>query len=421
MKNVYATIITIGDELLIGQVIDTNSAWIAQQLNKNGIALKKRVAVGDSSMEIKDALDVESKDTDIILITGGLGPTSDDITKPALCDYFGGKMIVNKEALDNVKYLFEKIFKRPVSDVNLKQAEVPDVCEVIQNKRGSAPGMIFHKDDTIYISMPGVPYEMKGMVENAVIPMLRSKYELPSIIHETILTAGIGESALAEVIKDFEYSLPAEIKLAYLPNYGMVRLRLSTSGFDATETKEKLGTYFSELKSLVKEYMVTDVDDSMPVVVGKLLKSKNKTVSTAESCTGGYIAHLITSVAGSSEYFEGSIVSYSNDVKQKMLGVSETTLKNFGAVSEETVIEMLEGLLNKFDTNYGIAVSGIMGPGGGAESKPVGTVWIAVGDSKNHQCQKFNLRFTRERNIEVTGMMALNQLRKFIVENEILS
>ncbi len=417
MKNVYATIITIGDELLIGQVIDTNSSWIAQQLNKNGIALKKRVAIGDSSMEIKDALDIESKNTDIILITGGLGPTSDDITKPALCEYFGGKMIVNKEALDNVKYLFEKIFKRPVSDVNLKQAEVPDVCEVIQNKRGSAPGMIFYKNDTIYISMPGVPYEMKGMVEDAVIPMLRNKYKLPSIIHGTILTAGIGESALAEVIKDFEYSLPVEIKLAYLPNYGMVRLRLSTSGFDADETKEKLDQYFSELKSLVKGYMVTDVDDSMPVVIGKLLKSKNKTVSTAESCTGGYIAHLITSITGSSEYFEGSIVSYSNDVKKKMLGVSETTLENFGAVSEETVIEMLEGLLKKFDTDYGIAVSGIMGPGGGTESKPVGTVWIAVGDSKNHQCQKFNLRFTRERNIEVTGMMALNQLRKFIVEN----
>lgn len=417
MKNVYATIITIGDELLIGQVIDTNSAWIAQQLNKNGIALKKRVAIGDSSREIKDALDIESTHTDIILITGGLGPTSDDITKPALCEYFGGKMIVNREALENVKYLFEKIFKRPVSRVNLMQAEVPDVCEVIQNKRGSAPGMIFNKNNTIYISMPGVPYEMKGMMEESVIPMLKKKYQLPSIIHRTILTAGIGESALAEVIKDFEYSLPAEIKLAYLPNYGMVRLRLSTSGFDKEETEENLASYFNELKSLVNEYMVTDVDDSMPAFIGKLLKSKNKTVSTAESCTGGYIAHLITSVAGSSDYFEGSIVSYSNDVKQRMLNVSGATLSNFGAVSEEAVTEMLKGLLEKLNTDYGIAVSGIMGPGGGTEDKPVGTVWIAVGNSENHLCQKLSLRFSRERNIEVTGMMALNLLRKFVVES----
>ncbi len=416
MKNVYATIITIGDELLIGQVIDTNSAWMAQQLNENGIAIKRRVAVGDSYNEIKDALDIESAGADIILITGGLGPTSDDITKPALCDYFGGKMIVNNEALANVKYLFEKIFKKPASAVNLKQAEVPDVCGVIQNKRGSAPGMIFNKDNTIYISMPGVPYEMKGMVEDSVIPLLRSKYQLPSIIHSTILTAGIGESALAEVINKFEYSLPAEIKLAYLPNYGMVRLRLSTSGFDKNETRGKLETYFNELKSLVKEYMVTDVDDSMPVVIGKLLKSKNKTVSTAESCTGGYIAHLITSVVGSSDYFEGSIVSYSNDVKKKMLHVREGTLSNFGAVSEETVTEMLSGLLEKFNTDYGIAVSGIMGPGGGTEEKPIGTVWMAVGNLESHSCQKINLRFTRERNIEVTGMMALNLLRKFIIE-----
>ncbi|MEP7251359.1 MAG: competence/damage-inducible protein A [Ginsengibacter sp.] len=417
MKNVCATIITIGDELLIGQVIDTNSAWIAQQLNQNGIAVRKRVAVGDSFGEIKNALDTESLGAEIILITGGLGPTSDDITKPALCDYFGGKMIVNQEALDHVKYLFEQVFKRPISEVNLKQAEVPDVCEVIQNRRGSAPGMIFRKDNTIYISMPGVPYEMKGIVEDAVIPMLKATYNLPSILHRTILTAGIGESALAEVIHDFEYGLPPGLKLAYLPNYGMVRLRLSTSGFDKEATAKKLEEYFANLKSLVKTYMVTDVDDSMQVFVGKLLKSKNKTISTAESCTGGYIAHLITSVPGSSAYFEGSIVSYSYEIKTKMLNVKEQTLQNFGAVSEETVNEMLKGLLEKMNTDYGIAVSGIMGPDGGTKDKPVGTVWIAVGNAEKKQTQKINLRFTRERNIEVTAMMALNFLRKFIVDN----
>ncbi len=418
MKNVYASIITIGDELLIGQVIDTNSAWIAQQLNKIGVAVKRRVAVGDSYDEIWKVLDVESKDADIVLITGGLGPTSDDITKPLLCDYFGGKMVVNEDALENVKYLFEKIFKKPASAVNLMQAEVPDVCEVIQNKRGSAPGMIFHKGETIFISMPGVPFEMKGIMEDAVIHILKEKFNLPAIFHRTILTAGIGESALAEIIKGFEATLPTEIKLAYLPNYGMVRLRLSTSGFDKKNIEEKVEKYFLELKSLVKDYMVTDVDDTIPVVLGKMLKAKNKRVSTAESCTGGYIAHLITSVAGSSDYYTGSIVSYSYDVKESLLGVKENTLNTYGAVSEQTVTEMLKGLLEKLNTDYGIAVSGIMGPAGGTKDKPVGTVWIAVGNKENHQTQKINLRFNRERNIEVTGIMALNFLRKFILENK---
>ncbi|MGH2649109.1 MAG: CinA family nicotinamide mononucleotide deamidase-related protein [Ginsengibacter sp.] len=415
MKNVNASIITIGDELLIGQVIDTNSAWIAQQLNKIGVAVKRRVAIADSRDDIVTILDEESDYSDIILITGGLGPTSDDITKSVLCDYFGGKMIVNEDALKNVKYLFEKVFKRPVSDVNLMQAEVPDVCKVIWNKRGSAPGMIFHKGNSIYISMPGVPYEMKGMMDDAVIPLLKQKFKLPTIAHRTILTAGIGESALAEIIADFENSLPAEIKLAYLPTYGMVRLRLSTTGFDKMLVEKNIDKYFDELKLLAKDYLVTDIDESMAVVIGKLLKEKSKTVSTAESCTGGYIAHLITSVPGSSKYYEGSIVSYSYNVKETLLNVHEDTLNTYGAVSEETVKEMLKGLLEKLNTDYGIAVSGIMGPDGGTQDKPVGTVWMAAGDKKNHQTQKINLRFNRERNIEVTGMMALNFLRKFIL------
>ena len=417
MKNVNASIITIGDELLIGQVIDTNSSWIAQELNKIGVAVKRRVAVGDSKEDIITILNEESNYSEVILMTGGLGPTSDDITKNVLCDYFRGKMIVNEKALANVKYLFEKVFKRPVSHVNLLQAEVPDVCEVIQNKRGSAPGMIFHKGETIFISMPGVPYEMKGMMEDAVIPLLKEKFELPIIVHRTMLTAGIGESALAEIIKDFEDSLPSEIKLAYLPTYGMVRLRLSTTGFNKNVVEKNIDKYFDELKLLAKDYVVTDVDDAMPVVIGKLLKEKGKTVSTAESCTGGYIAHLLTLVPGSSKYYEGSIVSYSYNVKETLLGVSENTLNTSGAVSEQTVKEMLNGLLNKLNTDYGIAVSGIMGPDGGTDEKPVGTVWMAVGNKKNQQTQKINLRFNRERNIEVTGMMALNFLRKFILND----
>jgi nicotinamide-nucleotide amidase len=417
MKNVNASIITIGDELLIGQVIDTNSSWIAQQLNNAGVSVKRRVAVGDSAEEIIKALDEEGNASDIILMTGGLGPTSDDITKNVLCDYFGGKMVVNEGALENVKYLFEKVFKRPVSEVNLKQAEVPDVCEVIQNRRGSAPGMIFYKDNKIYVSMPGVPYEMQGIIEESVIPLIKEKFELPAIIHRTILTAGIGESALAEIIQDFEKSLPKEIKLAYLPSYGMVRLRLSTIVSDQEKQGKNIDVYFEQLKILTKDYLVTDVDDALPVVIGKLLKSKNKTVSTAESCTGGYIAHLITTIPGSSKYYNGSIISYSNNIKETLLGVKENTLNTYGAVSEETAIEMLKGLLSKLNTDYGVAVSGIMGPDGGTVGKPVGTVWMAIGNKENYQTQRISLRFKRERNIEVTAMMALNFLRKFIVAN----
>jgi nicotinamide-nucleotide amidase len=417
MKNVNASIITIGDELLIGQVVDTNSSWISRQLNEAGVAVIRRVAVGDSYDEIWKTLDRESEDADIILITGGLGPTSDDITKPLLCAYFGGKMVVNEDALQNVRYLFQQVFKRPVSAINLAQAEVPEVCEVIQNKRGTAPGMIFHKGETLYISMPGVPYEMQGMMEASVIPMIKEKFELPVIIHRTILTAGIGESALAEVIKEFEVALPPDIRLAYLPNYGMVRLRLSTSGFDRKLIEENINKHFRKLKLLTQEYIVTDVDDSMAIVLGKILKAKNKTVSTAESCTGGYISHLITLVPGSSDYYAGSIISYSYDVKQVLLGVHEDTLTTYGAVSEQTVTEMLSGLLEKLNTDYGVAVSGIMGPGGGTKDKPVGTAWIAVGNKENHRTLKISLRFNRERNIEVTSMMALNFLRKFILAN----
>jgi len=415
MKNRYATIITIGDELLIGQVIDTNSAWMAQRLNQIGIDVKKRIAIGDSAEDMWHALDMESKEADVILLTGGLGPTSDDITKELLCKYFDGKMIVNDGALENVKYLFEKVYKKPVSNVNLAQAEVPDVCEVIQNKRGSAPGMIFKKEGKIFISMPGVPYEMQGIM-NEVIPYLKEQFTLPVIIHKTILTAGIGESALAEMIADFEGNLPEEIKLAYLPNYGMVRLRLTTSGFDKIATQKVIDEQFHQLKEFVKKYMVTDEDETMQVVLGKLLLNNEKTISTAESCTGGTIASLITSVAGSSAYYEGSIVSYSYEVKETLLDVKNQTLNKYGAVSEETVIEMLKGLLNRMHTDYGIAVSGIMGPGGGTPDKPVGTVWIAVGNKEKYVAQKIHLRFERHKNIEVASIMALNMMRKFILE-----
>lgn len=414
---IKASIITIGDELLIGQVIDTNSAWMAQQLNKAGIPVARRVAVGDVWDEIWNALDEESKQAQIILITGGLGPTSDDITKPLLCKYFGGKLIVDEGAKQNVINIFTKL-NRPIIERNLLQAEVPDICTVIENKRGTAPGMWFTKGETIFVSMPGVPHEMKGMMDDYVIPQLSKLFKLPAIVHRTLLTAGVGESFLAELIKDFEAALPPHIKLAYLPNYGMVRLRLSTSGFDKAAIEKETATQFEQLQSLVKNYLVTTEDEPLEKVVGKLLLAKNKTMCTAESCTGGYIAHLLTSIAGSSVFYDGSVVSYSYGAKEDLLGVDHQTLLNKGAVSEEVVTQMAKGALQNIKSNYVIAVSGIMGPGGGMPEKPVGTVWVAVGNSQKIETQKLHFRFDRARNIQLTAATALNLLRKFILEQE---
>lgn len=411
-----ASIITIGDELLIGQVIDTNSAWMAQQLNKAGIQVKRRIAVGDSASDIREALDEERVHADIILITGGLGPTADDITKPLLCEYFSGTMIVNKEALENVNYLFEKVFKREITERNIKQAEVPDNCKVILNKRGSAPGMWFEKDGKVIVAMPGVPYEMKGMMEDDVIPLLCKKFSFPYITHRTLLTFGVGESVIADRILDFEAALPASIKIAYLPNYGMVRLRLTTTGIDKIKVDDEIDKYFSELQTYVSDYLVTTEDESLEIVVGKLLLKQNKTMSTAESCTGGYIAHLLTNLPGASAFYTGSVVSYSYKAKEDLLSVQEKTLLEKGAVSEEVVMEMAAGALKNINSDYTIAVSGIMGPQGGTPDKPVGTVWVCVGSKAKLVTRKFHFRFDRQKNIELTAANALNLLRRFTVE-----
>lgn len=418
MQKVTASIITIGDELLIGQVVDTNSAWISQQLNNVGVWVHHRVAVGDVREDIWNALDEESKRSDIILITGGLGPTTDDITKPLLCEYFGGKLIMHQPTLDHVTYLFEHVFKRPMPllERNRKQAEVPDICTVLKNERGTAPGMLFEKNGKIFISMPGVPHEMQGIMEDHVFDLIKKRYDMPHIGHRTLLTAGQGESMLAEMIQSWEEKLPAYIKLAYLPNYGMVRLRLTGTGEKETIENE-LDEQFGTLKELVKEYLVVDEDIPMNEVVGRMLKAKGRTVTTAESCTGGYIAHLITSIPGSSNYFKGSVVSYDNSIKENILHVKKETLQKFGAVSEETVIEMAQGVLKLMQTDYAIAVSGIMGPDGGSEDKPVGTVWVAVGNNEKIETKKLWFRFDRKRNIELTSINALNLLRIFMMKN----
>ena len=417
--SINASIITIGDELLIGQTIDTNSAFIAQELNKIGVWVRRRVAVGDVWDDIWQALDEEGHHSQIIIITGGLGPTADDITKPLLCKYFGGKLIVNEKVLDHVKYLFEKIYRRPgpILERNLKQAEVPDVCTVLHNARGSAPGMWFKKNKTVFISLPGVPHEMKGLITEEVIPGLLKEFKMPAIVHRTAFTAGQGESMIAERLIDFEASLPPGVKLAYLPNYGMVKLRLTAIGDGKEQVEQELSPIFEKLQVLVKEWLVTNEDEGLEVVIGKILKAHGKTMGTAESCTGGYIAHLVTSIPGSSAYFKGSVVSYANEIKENLLDVSHDTLEKNGAVSQETVTEMVKGAIENLRVDYALATSGIMGPDGGSEEKPVGTVWIGVGNKDKIETLKLNLRFDRQRNIAMTASNALNFLRKFILSS----
>jgi nicotinamide-nucleotide amidase len=417
MEKVFASIITIGDELLIGQVIDTNSSWMAQELNKMGILVKRRVAVGDDQDDIREALDEESKRSSLILITGGLGPTADDITKPLLCKYFGGTMVIHQPTLDHVTHIFEKILKRPMIERNTKQAEVPDVCTVLKNEQGTAPGMLFKKDGKIFVAFPGVPHEMKWLMTHQFLPMIPELFETGFIEHKTLLVAGIGEAFLAEMIQDFEEALPAHCKLAYLPNFGMVRLRLTAFGSDKTVLQKELNTLFQSLKEKVKEFLVIDEDIPMELAVGRLLQQKGKTLATAESCTGGYIAHLITSHPGSSAYFTGSVVSYDNAIKQRILHVTPETLETSGAVSEATVKQMARSVLDIMQTDYAIAVSGIMGPDGGTPEKPVGMVWVAVANKEKMITKQFNFRFDRRRNIELTSTHALNLLRVFLVDN----
>ena len=417
MNKVQATIITIGDELLIGQVIDTNSAFIAQELNKIGIQVLQRIAIADDEQAIFKTLNNAFNDSEIILLTGGLGPTADDITKPTLCKYFGGEMIVHQPTLDFVQYLFENVFKKPMIERNTKQAEVPSSCQVIMNEKGTAPAMLFEKNNKICIAMPGVPFEMKWIIREKVIPLLQEKFITGFIEHKTLLTAGIGESFLAEHIIDWEKNLPANLKLAYLPKFGMIRLRLSGYGNNKEELHNSIQTEFEKLKHLVKKYLVVDEDVPIELAIAQLLQKHSKTVVLAESCTGGLIASAFTNHAGASNIFNGGVVCYSNFSKNKILQVPNEILNTVGAVSKETVELLAANVLQLLNSDYAIAVSGIMGPDGGTQEKPVGFVWIAVANKKEIRTKSFQFRYDRERNMQHTMVTALNMLRELIVND----
>lgn len=418
MQKVLTSLITIGDELLIGQTIDTNSAWMAQQLNAAGIWVHRRVSVGDVREDIWKALDDESAVSDIILITGGLGPTADDITKPLLCDYFGGKLVLDQPTLEHIQYLFEKIFRRagPMLERNRKQAEVPDVCTILFNRIGTAPGMWFEKNGKIFVSMPGVPQEMMGLMTDEVMPRLTTHFRLPAIAHRTVFTFGAGESYIAERLTDFEAQLPAIFKLAYLPHYGMVRLRLTASGADPQTLDTEMDAQFDKLCALVEDITVVKEDLTMEAYIGRLLKQKGKTVATAESCTGGTIAQLLTSIPGSSGWFKGGVVSYAEEVKEDLLEVPLAVIQDAGVVSEAVVTQMVKGALAHIRADYAIATSGIMGPDGGTEAVPLGTAWVAVGNRERVTAKQFRFRYQRGMNTQLTAINALNLLRLFILE-----
>ncbi len=402
-----SAIVTIGDELLIGQVIDTNSSWIAQQLNFIGIKVEERVSVADDVAAIRSTLDRLLQKVDCIFITGGLGPTKDDITKHTLTAYFDDVLVNHQPSLDNIERMF-KAYGRAVNPVNVQQAMLPSKARIVVNKNGTAAGMWFQQNGKSVISMPGVPYEMKGMMSDEILPSIQQENNI-TIYHKTICTQGIGESWLAEKIEDIENELPSYIKLAYLPAPAQVRLRLSAYG---AAKESELNAFLNKIVERVGDYVYGFDTDTLPVVLGRILKEKGKTLAVAESCTGGYISHLITSVAGSSAYFKGAVVAYANEIKVNQLGVENSVLQSEGAVSKAVVEQMALGALKNLNSDFAIATSGIAGPGGGSAEKPVGLVWIAVASKDGMFSKEFKFGDNRERTILMASLTAMNLLRK---------
>lgn len=412
MKQTFAEVITIGDEILFGQITDTNTQYISEQLSLIGIKTIRKSSVGDNEKDILGVLSEAINRADVIILTGGLGPTKDDITKLTLCKFLGTDLIIHEPTLVHVRSFFEKRGK-PMLEINNQQAAVPRICEVLFNDVGTAPGMWMIYNEKIIISLPGVPYEMKFLMQNRVLSKLKSHIETPFIYHKMIHTVAIGESFLAETIKDWENNLPKHIKLAYLPSLGIVKLRLTAIGEDSKKIITEVEQLVEKLEKLIHPHIFGfDLDNKIEEVVGKFLVSQNKTLATAESCTGGYLASLITSISGCSAYFKGSVLAYSNEVKINVLDVNKLDLETEGAVSEKVVKQMALNVRQKLNTNIGISISGIAGPSGGTVEKPVGTVWVGYSDEKNTFAQKFIFGNLRENNIKLASIYALNMLLK---------
>ena len=413
-----AAIITIGDEILIGQIVDTNSAFIAKSLDRIGVEIYEMISISDSKQHILDTFAKFQNKVDLVLITGGLGPTKDDVTKKTFCDYFGDELIVNKEVEEHVIELIERVMNRKASQINKDQALVPSKCTVLHNKVGTAPGMWMKKENTVFISLPGVPYEMKYLVENEIIPKVVREYKRPYILHKTILTYGQGESLVAERIENWENNLPDFIKLAYLPSPGRVRLRLSAKGTDKEFLEKAIAENVISLSKIIGDIIVGyDDDETIETIVGHLLRQQNKTISTAESCTGGKIAQILTSVSGASNYFKGSVVSYATETKISVLGLSEELIKEHSVVSAAVVKQMAINVKRMMKTDYAIATTGNAGPTKGDSNAEVGTVFIALATPNEVIVEEFNFGQPREKVIDRTVIKSMEMLRKEILKN----
>jgi nicotinamide-nucleotide amidase len=411
MKTILAEVITIGDEILYGQITDTNTQWISAELDKIGIRTVRKSSVGDNKERILEILQEAESRADVILITGGLGPTKDDITKNVLAQYFGSRLVLHEQALTEVTAYFKSKGKE-LTEINRSQAVLPDNCTFISNKRGTAPGMWFESNGKVFISMPGVPHEMKGMMTSTILGKLQASFQTPVIYHKMIKTVGIGESFLATKIEDWEDSLPSHIKLAYLPTMGHVRLRLTATGTDTATLQAEVQAETDKLLNLVSEYIYGYDDDTLESVTGNMLLDGKYTIAVAESCSVGYVSYSIGSVPGCSAYLMGGMVAYSNEAKINLLGVNKETIEQYGAVSEDTVKEMARQVRKMFNTSIGMASSGIAGPGGGTDDKPVGTVWIAYADDKQTVARRLQLGNDRDLNIKLTAVHVLNLLRQ---------
>lgn len=413
MEPIKVAIITIGDEILYGQTLDTNSHWMSDKLDSHGFVVVHRATVGDTEKDILEGLEYAKAQAKVILITGGLGPTADDITKPCLAKYFGVDLVSNEAALEELKALFKQI-DRELSESNIVQTNLPANADYISNKMGTAPGIWIEDEDRIFVSMPGVPYEMQNMISEQVVPRLMKKFKLPVVEHRIIRTIGIGESWLAEKIKPWQENLPGHLKLAYLPSLGQVKIRLTSSGADKEVIHKEFDQQVESLRQYADQYIYGFGDIDIEHVVGKLMVELGLTMGTAESCTGGYLAHMITRVPGSSSYFKGSVIAYANEIKESKLKVDPKILEAHGAVSEATVGAMAQGACDMLGVEIGLATSGIAGPDGGTEDKPVGTIWIAVAHQGKVETRLLKLFKDRELNIKMTALSTLAMLWRIL-------